>query len=170
MAVYKRGGIYWYKFCFKGECIRESARTSNKEAARQIEAAHRLKLAKGEAGIKEQKTAPMFSDFAPRFEAHIATERAEKPETIRFYRSKLRRLLEDPVISGLRLDAIDNAVIDDYKTRRRRQASRYGRPVSPASVNRELATLRRLLRVANKWKELKDVPEIELLDGERIRD
>jgi hypothetical protein len=37
-----RGGIYWYKFQFNGERIQGSARTGNKEVARQIEAAHRV--------------------------------------------------------------------------------------------------------------------------------
>jgi len=61
-------------------------------------------------------------------------------------------------------------MIDAYKQRRTRQASRYGRPVSPASVNRELATLRRLLRLAQEWKVIDRVPRIRLLRGERIRD
>jgi integrase len=70
----------------------------------------------------------------------------------------------------LRLNAIDEAVIDGYKQRRTRQASRYGRPLSPASVNRELATLRRLLRLAQEWKVLDRVPRIRLLRGERNRE
>jgi len=73
---------------------------------------------------------------------------AEKPATVGFYQEKLRRLLEDSTLAGARLDAIDESVIDGYKQRRTRQASRYGTPLSPASVNRELATLRRLLRLA----------------------
>jgi integrase len=37
-------------------------------------------------------------------------------------------------------------------------------------VNRELATLRRLLRLAQEWKVLDRVPRIRLLRGERNRD
>ena len=29
MAIYKRGQIYWYKFTFNGEAIRESTRQKN---------------------------------------------------------------------------------------------------------------------------------------------
>ena len=46
MAIYKRGDTYWYQFQFNGERIQGSAKTSNKDAARQIEAAHRVRLAK----------------------------------------------------------------------------------------------------------------------------
>lgn len=42
--------------------------------------------------------------------------------------------------------------------------------VGPATVNRELATLRRILRLAHEWKEIDRVPRIRLLGGERNRD
>jgi integrase len=170
MAIYKRGGVYWYAFEFNGRRVQESARTGNKDVARQIEAAHRVRLAKGEAGIHERPPAPTFAEFAPRFNAAIVTLCADKPATVTFYAEKLRRLLEDSQLAGTRLDAIDEAVIDGYKQRRTRQASRYGRPLSPASVNRELATLRRLLRMAQEWKVLDRVPRIRLLRGERNRE
>ncbi|HTR34922.1 MAG TPA: site-specific integrase [Bryobacteraceae bacterium] len=170
MAIYKRGDTYWYEFRFNGERIQQSAQTENKDAARQIEAAHRVRLAKGEAGIHERPPAPTLEEFAPRFEAAIVTLCAEKPATVSFYKEKLRRILADRKLSAARLDAIDEAVIDGYKQRRTRQPSRYGRPVSPASVNRELATLRRLLRLAQEWKVLDRVPRIRLLRGERNRE
>ncbi len=170
MAIYKRGDTYWYEFQFNGERIQESAQTGNKDAARQIEAAHRVRLAKGEAGIHERPPVPTLAQFGPRFESAIVTLCAEKPATVSFYKEKLRRLLADRRLSGARLNAIDEAAIDGYKQRRTRQASRYGRPLSPASVNRELATLRRLLRLAQEWKVLDRVPRIRLLRGERNRE
>jgi len=170
MAIYKRGDTYWYEFQFNGERVQESAQTGNKDAARQIEAAHRVRLAKGEAGIHDRPPVPTLAEFGPRFESAIVTLCAEKPATVSFYKEKLRRLLEDRKLAGARLSAIDEAVIDGYKQRRTRQASRYGRPLSPASVNRELATLRRLLRLAQEWKVLDRVPRIRLLRGERNRE
>jgi integrase len=170
MAIYKRGKTYWYEFEFNGERIRASAQTGNKDVARQIEAAHRVRLARGEAGMAERPPVPTLAEFAPRFESAIETLCAEKPDTVGFYKEKLRRLLEDRQLLSMRLNAIDEAIIDGYKQRRTRQASRYGRPVSPASVNRELATLRRLLRLAQEWKVLDRVPRIRLLRGEHNRE
>jgi integrase len=169
MAVYKRGKVYWYKFVWKGELIRASTHLGNKRDAEQIEAAKRTALAKGEVGIKEKPESPTLADFAPKFTAAIETLCAEKPATVSFYQEKVRRLLADRQLSGTRLDAIDEAVIDGYKQRRTKQLSRYNRPLSPASVNRELATLRRLLRLAQDWKVLDRVPRIRLLRGERNR-
>jgi len=33
MGLYKRGDIYWYRFVWKGELIRESTRQTNKRVA-----------------------------------------------------------------------------------------------------------------------------------------
>jgi len=170
MALYKRGDVYWYEFRFNGQRIQQSAQTRNKEAARQIEAAHRVRLAKGEAGILERPAAPTLKEFGPRFESAIVTLCAEKPATVNFYQKEMRRLLADRQLAAARLDAIDEGMIDGYKQRRTRQLSRFGRPLSPASVNRELATLRRLLRLGQEWKVLDRVPRIRLLRGERNRE
>ena len=51
MSIYKRGRIYWYKFMWNGETVRESTKQGNDRVARQMEAAHRTSLAKGEVGI-----------------------------------------------------------------------------------------------------------------------
>ena len=63
MAIYKRGSIYWYKFKFNGEAIRESTRQKNQHVARQMEAAHRASLAKGEVGIRDKKVIPTLKSF-----------------------------------------------------------------------------------------------------------
>jgi hypothetical protein len=118
MAIYKRGSIYWYQFQFNGQRIQQNAQTSNKEAARQIEAAHRVRLAKGEAGVIERPQPPTLKNFAPKFESAIVTICAEKPATVRFYQEKMRRLLADRHLCALHLNAIDEAAIDGYKQRR----------------------------------------------------
>ena len=51
MAVYKRGRVWWYRFTWKGEPIRETTTQTNKRVAEQIDAAHKTSLAKGEVGI-----------------------------------------------------------------------------------------------------------------------
>jgi hypothetical protein len=51
-------GVYWYKFMWQGKLIRESTKQGNDKVARQMEAAHRTSLAKGEVGIRDTKLAP----------------------------------------------------------------------------------------------------------------
>jgi integrase len=113
---------------------------------------------------------PTLADFAPRFESAINTLCTDKPATAEFYKKEMRRILADRQLSAARLDTIDEALIDGYKQRRTSQQSRVGRPMSPASINPELATLRRLLRLAEEWKVLDRIPRIRLLRGERNRE
>jgi integrase len=120
-------------------------------------------LAKGEVGIEERKAAPPFSAIAKRFLEHVATRHENKPQTIQFYTAKLSRLEEYAPFAGARIDKIDEGVIEGYVVARRAA-------VGPATVNRELATLRRILRLAHEWKEIQRVPRIRLLTGERVRE
>src|ERR1017187_7904355 len=163
MSIFKRGNVYWYHFMFNGEHIQHSTKQGNPRTARQIEAAHRTALAKGEVGIEERRAAPMCADGTKQFIAHVEARHENKPQTVQFYAAKLNRLLEYPPIAGARLDRIDEGIIEGYVVTRRAT-------VGPATVNRELATLRRMLRLAHEWREIQRVPRIRLLTGERVRD
>jgi hypothetical protein len=50
MAIYRRGGIWWFEFSFQGQRIRESAMTSSKTIAREAERARRRELELGIMG------------------------------------------------------------------------------------------------------------------------
>lgn len=163
MSIFKRGNVYWYHFLFNGEHIQKSTKQGNPRTARQMEAAHRTALARGEVGLSEPKRPPMFSELAKRFTAHCETRHENKPQTVKFYAEKLTKLLRYKGIGQVRIDRIDEGVIESYVVARRAS-------VSAATVNRELATLRRMLRLAHEWRELARVPKIRLLSGERVRD
>jgi integrase len=182
MSLYKRGGVYWYGFTFRGERIQASTKQRDRRVARQMEAAHRTRLAKGEVGIVDHKPAPTLKEFAQRFINEIEVRCQEKPSTIQFYAIKLARLLEYEPLAAARLDRIDEELIAAFVQNRSHQQSRagsnrkktppsnLGKLVSPASINRELATLRRLLRMAQEWKVIDRVPRMRLLRGERSRE
>src|SRR4029453_13936973 len=126
---------------------RQSTKTRDKKAASQIEAAQRIRLARVKAGLEAAEPAPdreeasasvpTLTEFAPEFREHIKLRCAEKPETIRFYNSKLDRLLEFAPLASRPLDAIDDTLVERYVTHR------VNKKLAPATVNRELATLRR---------------------------
>ncbi|MBK5291327.1 MAG: hypothetical protein JJE04_06605 [Acidobacteriia bacterium] len=88
MAVYKRGRVWWYKFTWNGESIRESTKQSNKRNAEQMEAAHKTSLAKGEVGIWNRASVPTLKDFAERdFKPYIESRFQSKPKTLEYYRT-----------------------------------------------------------------------------------
>ena len=131
---------------------------------------------------KPAPAAPTLKGFALRFIDEIEVRCQGKPNTIQFYAFKLARLLEFEPLASARLDQIDEELIAAFVQHRSHQRSRAGanrkkaraiaseKPISPASVNRELATLRRLLRMAQEWKVINRVPRIRLLRGERSRE
>jgi integrase len=73
------------------------------------------------------------------------------------------RLLEFAPLASSPLDKISKALIASYVQ------SRHG-DVAVATINRELATLRRILYLAHDWNEIPAVPRIKMLSGERHRD
>jgi integrase len=163
MSIFKRGKIYWFHFVFDGQHVQQSTKQGNPRVARQIEAAHRTALAKGEVGITVRKPIPILKDFAQRFIDAVQVRSAAKPRTVEFYAQQLARLLDFEPLASARLNEIDEAVVETFVQHRRKQ-------VGAASVNRALATLRRLLRLAQEWRVLDRIPRVHLLPGERNRD
>jgi integrase len=51
MAVYKRGGIWWYSFIYAGKRVQESAKTSRKTVAVEAERGRRLELERALSGL-----------------------------------------------------------------------------------------------------------------------
>src|SRR5215831_10077775 len=86
MSIFKRGRIYWYHFVFNGEHIQESTKQGNPRVARQIEAAHRTSLAKGEVGIRERKPIRLRDFLKHHFLPYIEAQfKDAKPATFRYY-------------------------------------------------------------------------------------
>ena len=103
MAVYKQKGSknWWYKFTWNGQPVRESTKQTNKRVAEQMEAAHKASLAKGEVGIRERKALPTLSQFADqRFLPFVEARFADKPKTLEYYKTGLKRIRDFPDLAG----------------------------------------------------------------------
>ncbi len=166
MAVYKRGRVWWYKFVWNGEPIRESTKQGNKRTAEQMEAADKASRAKGEVGIREKKPVPalekfMEADFLP----FVRTTKAAKPNTVRFYENSVANLTAYPKLGGLPLDQITAEHIAGFV------AHRQAGQVQIATVNRDLATLRRVFHLAAEWGKVSTIlPRVRLMGGENHRE
>lgn len=164
MSLYKRGHVYWYEFVFQGERHRGSTHLRNERKAEQFETKLKTDLALGLVGLTALKPGPRFDKYAEQFREFVRVRNAKHPATISFYLEKLERLLEYKPLAECRLNHIDENLINEYVQHRRKK-------VSVVSTNRELATLRRALRVAWKiHKLIVRVPTIQLLSGEVERD
>jgi integrase len=149
MATYKRGDTYWFEFVFAGQRIRMSAKTSDRRAARQIEAAYRVKLAKGEVDIHEKKPVPLFEQAMKEFLAWSEISHAAHPNTHKRYVISSQPLKRH--FRNVRLNHITVEMVERYKTVRASQKGiRTGRKLRPATVNRELACLKAMFNHAMK--------------------
>src|SRR5664280_3478694 len=146
MSIYKRGSIYWYKFTFNGEAIRESTRQKNQVVARNMESAHRTSLAKGLVGIRDKKPSLALGAFARlQFLPWAEATFAAKPKTWPWYRNGVRRLLDSPQLVECNLDQIAGEHVAAYVARRQSEG------LLVSSINRELQVLRGILRLALEW-------------------
>jgi integrase len=162
MSIYKRGNVYWYKFMWNGELVRESTKQGNDRVARNMEAAHRTSLANGLVGIREKRQAPSLSDFFKNdFEPFVKTKHAEKPATIEYYLDGAKMVKKCDWAS----EPIDK-ITDQHA---QHFASKFAR-LSPSRINCGLRTLRRALNLAFEWGKLERPVKITLAKGEKQRD
>jgi hypothetical protein len=132
MAVYKRGKFYWFEFVFDGERVRKPTKTTNRRAAENIEAAHRIKLAEGKAGIQEKKPAPTFAAALKDFLAQSKTVHTAHPNTHRRYVISSKPLLA--FFGNAKLDAIGPEDVERHTAKRlQTKGERTGRLLRPAT-------------------------------------
>jgi integrase len=162
MGIYKRGDTYWYKFMFRGQLVRESTKQGNDKAARNQEAAHRLRLANGEVGIREKKPKLVLREFLKRdFMPYVNTAHAKKPRTMRYYKQGADMLFKSE-IAALPLEDINDQSAKRFAAERA--------ALSASGINRGLRTLRRALNLAFDWRRLDRPAKIKLAEGEIQRD
>ncbi len=155
MAIYRRGGIWWYEFEFLGQRIRESSHSGNKALAQRSERERRRSLELGTAGLKATKQPAMFSVAAQDW---LETNKAHWSESnARIEGYNIDHLL--PFFGRLLLSDISPDDVSRYQAARRKEEA------SPRTVNLEIGTLRAILRKARLWANIQ--PDIRML---RVRD
>jgi len=166
MAIYKRGKIYWYKFMWQGELIRESTKQGNDKVARQMEAAHRTSLAKGEVGIREKKPIPTLKSFCTdRVEPWAkSTFEEAAPKTWLWYCFGINSVKNSATLANLKLNEIGPELIAAFASERQRDG------LQISSINSCLRALRRVLRLAVEWGVVESTPKVKFLSGERRRE
>jgi integrase len=159
MSIFKRGNVYWYHFLFNGEHIQHSTKQGNPRTARQIEAAFKTALAKGEVGITERKKAPGFKMAMQSFLAWSESEHEAHPATHRRYKVSSIALLRH--FGDASIDRITPEDVEVFKASRAMESTTVkgkekgkrkctGKRIRPATLNRELACLKSLFNHAIK--------------------
>jgi integrase len=166
MSIFKRGRVYWYHFFFNGQHVQESTKQGNPRLARQMEAAHRCALAKGEVGFRERKLVPTLAEFCRARVEPYAKAKFEKPSpnTWLWYRFSLNTIRAYDSLAKRKLDEITSEHIVDFASHL--QAEQW----KVASVNSALRAIRVVMNLAVKWGVMQTSPDVTLLRGENQRD
>ena len=182
MSLYRRGQVYWYEFVSQGIRFRGSTGATEREAAKLAESRARI-AARESAAPPGRRPAMTLGGAAERYYQEVAAHQPSAVTTDGQLETLVRLLGADTPLA-----AIGDARIADFVARRRaeksRNAPRGHKPscrcdhcaLAPATVNREIELLRRLMRRAAKaWKaEVGEMPDwsVHLLPeaAERIRE
>jgi integrase len=155
MSVYKRGNVWWYKFRFAGQMIRESSKSESKTVARDAERSRRRELEGSFNCISKPRTAQLFSPAADTWlKAKIAHL---SPRSVIIERANLKHI--NPYFGKMLLCDISADDIAHY------QASRLEQSAAPKTVNLEVGTLRAILRKNRLWASIQ--PDVRML---RVRE
>lgn len=151
MSVYKRGGMWWYKFRFGGQVIRESSKSESRTVAREAERSRRRELEGSFNGIAKPRTAQLFSAAA---EIWLGAKTAHlSARSVIIERANLKHI--NPYFGKMLLCDI---AADDIA---RYQASRIEQGAAAKTVNLEVGTLRAILRKNRLWAAIQ--PDVKML-------
>jgi integrase len=104
----------------------------------------KVEIAEGKYLDRQRPVTTMFDELSEAYLAYARDQQQKRSWT----RDRTSLATLKGYFGGKRLPELTPVVIEQYRTWRRATISRRGRPVTPASINRELACLKRMFNVA----------------------
>ncbi|MEO8725374.1 MAG: site-specific integrase [Acidobacteriaceae bacterium] len=164
MRVFKKSKFYHYEFEFERKRYQGSTRRKNEREAIQIASALQFRIVKQSVGLGPKEPAPTIRDFQSVFENWIDQE-IEDSRTREFYKVCYRRLTECEYLADVRLDQLNEPLIEKFKT----WSLGLEAVKSKTTVNRYLATLSKALHYASdKLKLIDSVPKIHKFPKSKV--
>ena len=151
--MYKRGKTWWINYTLPdGTHKYESSGSSNKQVAKRLQDMRKGEVAEGRLRLPRSNP-PFLQPYSDGF-----LETIKEAKTKARYLSSIRNLVA--YLGRIRLSQITSEGIEGFKQ------ARIAAGVSPATVNRDLAVLRRMLKLAKLQRLIAYSPmdEIEFLE------
>jgi hypothetical protein len=145
MGVFKKQGVYWIDYYVHGHRKRERIGL-DKRLAETVLRKRKVEIAESKFLEKRRVITTTFDELADAYFAYVVHQQRKRswPRD----RPSIRALRA--YFGGKRLTQITPALIEQYRTWRQETISRRKQPVTTASINRELACLKRMVNVARK--------------------
>jgi len=144
-GVYKRGGVWWIRHAGPGgKMIYESCKLANCREAEELLILRKKEVLEGKdpaAAARAAKTG--FLKLAGHY-----LEWAARQRSFRSKKFMIQRLVD--TLGDIPLSGITTQLVEEYQT------SRLNDGRKPATVNRELSTLKHMFTKANEWEMLGD--------------
>jgi len=149
--LYKRGSVWWVKYYVNGRPVRESTGTDKEKAAERLLKEREGRVAIGQP-ILPRADRVRYEEAVADLRAHYETTGERNLEEVGWRLAHL-----DALFTGRRLAAIGPAEATAYVAKRQAQNASNG------TINRELAVLNRMLKIAYENGKLLRMPVIRKL-------
>jgi integrase len=165
--LYKRGKTWWLKYYQNGKPFFESAQTDKKMVAQKLLQQREGEIAQGKMpGVHFEKTT--FDDLAE----DLLSDYRINEKNVETVETKVKHL--KAFFGGMKAKQITTPLIKKYIEQRQQEQERDGKTIKAASnatINRELAALKRMLNMGAKQTPpvVDRVPHIPMLAERNVR-
>jgi integrase len=145
MGVFKKQGVFWIDYYINGRRKRERI-GPDKRLAETVLKKRKVEIAEGKFLEKRTVITTTFDELADAYFGYAVHQQRKRS----WPRDRTSIGALRGYFGGKRLTQITPALIEQYRTWRRETISRRKQLVTTASINRELACLKRMFNVARK--------------------
>lgn len=146
MALYKRGGVWWYEFEFRGQRVRESTGSDSKTLAIKAERQRRRELEESANGVRAARRPVLFPTAAREWMA--ANKARWSKSNVSIQEFNLKHL--SAYFGSMLLADVTPQHIGKY------QGIRQTEGASNRTINMEVSTLRMMMKAARLWGAISD--------------
>jgi len=141
MGLVKRGDVWWMYFTYQGQQVRKSTGTADRRLADAILSKVKVQIVEGQYFERAAAQSHTFTELMDRYEQeHVL--RKLRHRGVKGYMKNLRAFFGDRTLAD-----ITPKLIVAYKNKR------YADGVAPATINRELANLKKAFNLAlREWE------------------
>jgi len=162
--LYKRSNLWWIRYSVRGKDFPESSGSENEMDAMRLLMRRWKEVGRGRfIGPSEDRV--LIDDLFQTLEDDYTINRRRSARNLKYRVGHLKA-----AFGGMKAIDVTEDLIERYKVNRLSEKTERGaNPVRPATVNRELAALRKAFRLAVRQKRISAAPNVAMLEENNVR-